>query len=139
MWSRSNAGYCEMKSISPQMLPVRCQLQRVKQRNKLRDGRDVKVYQIRAATKGKLSKSEYGYFMIVEMKLKHGILWNSRTGKAVGLADDMLDLTSMLKRLFSEEGNAVKPAVYVNQWRYIAIRADKTEGWSVSPVSEPSL
>ena len=35
----------------------------------------------------------------------------------------------MLKLLFSEEGNAVKPAVYVNQWRYIAIRADETEGW----------
>ena len=67
--------------------------------------------------------------MTDEMKIKHGILWNSRTGEAVGLADDMLDLTSILKRLFSEEGNAVKPAVYVNQWRYIAICANKTEGW----------
>ena len=79
-----------------------------------------------------MSRSEYGYLMTDEMKLKHGILWNSRTGEAVGLADDMLDLTSMLKHLFSEEDNAVKAAVYVNQWRYIAIRADKTEGWMCS-------
>jgi len=63
------------------------------------------------------------------MKLKHGVLWNSQTGEAVGLADDMLDLKSIFKQLLSDEGNVVKPAEYVNCWRYIAIHADGTEGW----------
>ena len=67
--------------------------------------------------------------MTDEMKLKHGVLWNSMTGEAVGIANDMLDLNSILKRLLSDKGDAVKPAVYVNAWRYISIRAEKTEGW----------
>ena len=67
--------------------------------------------------------------MTDEMKLKHGVLWNSQTGKAVGLANDMLDLNAMMKRVLSDDGDVVKPAVYVNCWRYTAIRADKTEGW----------
>ena len=57
--------------------------------------------------------------MCDEMKLKHGVLWNSQTGKVVGLADDMLDLNSMMKRLLSDKGDVVKPVVYVNQWQYI--------------------
>ena len=67
--------------------------------------------------------------MTDEMKLKHGILWNSQTGEAVGLVDDMLDMNSQIQRLFLEEGYVVKPAVYINQWRYIAIQKDGTEGW----------
>ena len=87
------------------------------------------MYQMRAAAKGIDLRSEYRYLMTDEMKLKHGVLWNSMTGEAVGIADDMLDLNAVLKRLLSDEGDVVKPAVYVNAWRYIAIRADGTEGW----------
>ena len=67
--------------------------------------------------------------MTDEMKLKHGVVWNSQTGEAVGLEDDMLDLSAKLKRLLSEEGDVVKPAEYVNHWRYISISAEGTEGW----------
>ena len=49
--------------------------------------------------------------------MKHGVLWNSQTGKLTGLARDMFDLNSILKRLLSEEGNKPKPAVYVNCWK----------------------
>jgi hypothetical protein len=128
MWSRSSAAYREMRELSQQMMPCERRLRDAKQQNKVRDGEDVKAYQLRAAARG-IESSEYGYLMCDEMKLKHGVLWNSMTGEAVGLADDMLDLSSVLKRLMSEEGDAVKPAVYVNQWRYISITADKTEGW----------
>ena len=88
------------------MLPCERQLQRVKERNKVRDGRDIKVYQLRAAARGIIRLCKYGYLMCDEMKLKHGVLWNSQTGKAVGLADDMLDLNSMMKRLLSDKGDA---------------------------------
>ena len=67
--------------------------------------------------------------MTDEMKLKHGVVWNSQTGEVVGLADDMLELSAKLKRLLSEEGDVVKPAEYVNHWRYISISAEGTEGW----------
>ena len=124
MWSRSSGGYREMKAITPQCLPSDRQLRKIKQRNKVKDGEDIKVYQMRAAAKGLDLRSEYGYLMTDEMKLKHGVLWNSMTGEAVGIADDMLDLNAVLKRLVSDEGDVVKPAVYVNAWRYISIRAD---------------
>ena len=128
MWSRSSAAYREMQQISPLLLPSERRLRDIKQQNKVRDGEDIKAYQLRAAARG-IKKSEYGYLMCDEMKLKHGVLWNSQTGEAVGLADDMLDLSSVLKHLLSEEGDVVKPAVYVNQWRYISIGIDKCEGW----------
>jgi len=130
MWSRSPAGYREMKSLSPLALPCERQLQNLKQANRVKDGRDIKTYQMRAATRGLDRKSEFGYLMTDEMKLKHGVLWNSQTGEACGLADDMLELNVVLKRLLSDEGDVVKPAVYVNQWRYISIRAGKPEGWN---------
>ena len=104
-------------------------MKNIKQRNKVKDGEDVKVYLMRAAAKGHDLRSEYGYLMTDEMKLKHGVLWNSMTGEAVGIADDMLDLNSVLKRLVSDEGDVGKSAVYVNAWRYISIGAKKTEGW----------
>jgi len=129
MWSRSSGGYREMKAITPQCLPSDRQLRKIKQRNKVKDGEDIKVYQMRAAAKGTDFRAEYGYLMTDEMKLKHGVLWNTMTGEAVGIADDMLDLNAVLKRLVSDEGDVVKPAVYVNAWRYISIRADGTEGW----------
>ena len=129
MWSRSSGGYREMKSLTPQCLPSDRQLRMIKQRNKVKDGEDIKVYQMRAAAKGIDLRSEYGYLMTDEIKLKHGVLWNSMTGEALGIADDMLmlDLNAVLKRLLSDEGDVVKPAVYVNAWRYIAICADGTE------------
>ena len=65
------------------------------------------------------------------MKLKHGVLWNSQTGKASGLAKDMLDLSSVLKRLLSEEGDEVKPAGSVNVWKCIVFGETKLEGWTV--------
>jgi len=44
MWSRSNAGYCELRAITPQCLPSDRQLKNIKQRNKVKDGEDIKVY-----------------------------------------------------------------------------------------------
>ena len=44
MWSRSNAGYREMRAITPQSLPSDRQLKNIKQRNKVKDGEDIKVY-----------------------------------------------------------------------------------------------
>eukprot|EP00956_Cyclotella_meneghiniana_P014896 scaffold22554_cov23-Cyclotella_meneghiniana.AAC.1 len=56
------------------------------------------------------------------MKLKGGVIFNSQTGKAVGMADDMLDLKSLLKRLFSDGGGQeVKAAEKVNQWMCVTL------------------
>lgn len=129
MHSRSASAYCEFNSLSPLFMPGARRLRGMKQVNKVTDSRDVKVYQLRASARGASRKSENGYLMCDEMKLKHSVLWNSMTGKAVGLADDMLDVKSVMKRILSDEGDAVQPAKYVNCWRYIAIQGESTEGW----------
>ena len=74
MWSRSSGGYREMKALTPQCLPSDRQLRTIKQRNKVKYSEDIKVYQMRAAAKGIDLRSEYGYLMTDEMKLKHGVL-----------------------------------------------------------------
>ena len=51
MWSRSSGGYLEMKALTPQCLPSDRQLRTIKQRNKVKDGEDIKVYQMRALQK----------------------------------------------------------------------------------------
>ena len=81
-----------MRAISPQPLPCPRSLRKLKQVNKVRDGEDIKSYQLRGAGRGIDRSSEYRYLMCDEMKLKHGVLWNSQSGEAVGLADDMLDM-----------------------------------------------
>ena len=64
------------------------------------------------------------------MKLKHGVYWNTQTGEAVGLVNDMLDMDTLMTRLLSEEGNKVEAAVYVNQWQYVAFGTDGNETWA---------
>ena len=93
-FSRSNVAYGELRSISPLVLPGPRQLQRIKHRNKVRDSKDVKVYQLQASSKGLDERVaptvtatilpltillaavfvEYGYFMTDGMKLKDGVL-----------------------------------------------------------------
>ena len=60
--------------------------------------------------------------------MKHGVLWNSQTGKLTGLARDMLDLNSVLKMLLSEKGDKPKPAVYVNCWKVSIFTENGMEG-----------
>ena len=69
--------------------------------------------------------------MCNKMKVKHGVLWNSQTGKLVGIAKDMLDLSSVLKRLLLEEGDEVKPAESVNCWKVVIFGEKEIEGWMV--------
>jgi len=45
------------------------------------------------------------------MKLKPGIYWNTQTGELVGLADDMLDMESIIRRVLFDEGDEPKAVV----------------------------
>jgi len=129
IWSRSPASYREMRAIVPHMTPCPRQLAKMKKANKVEDGcSNIGVYILRLSVLN--GKPEYGYLMCDEMKLKHGVIWNAQTGEATGLADDMLDLKATLARLLSDEGDEVKPAVYVNQWRFIGFSTDKVKGWN---------
>ena len=49
------------------------------------------------------------------MKVKYGVVSNPMTGEAIGLADDMLDMESLMSRNLSEEGDTVEAAVNLNQ------------------------
>lgn len=120
MWARSPAGYREFKSISPLLLPSERTYQRAKKENKSRDGAQcVQVYLSNQLSR--CGENVHGYLIFDEMKLKGGVIFNSQTGEAVGMADDMLDLKSVLKRLFSDGGQEFKGAEKVNQWMYMTL------------------
>jgi hypothetical protein len=140
LWSQSASAYRTFRATSDKPMPCERTLQRVKQENRVKDGRDIKTYQLRQAArqfkddKGNIClQDEYGILSVDhEMKLKQGIIWNSQTGEAYGLAEDMLDLQSILRRFFSEEGNVIKPAEYVNQWMYTSFTGGKLDRWMCS-------
>ena len=84
----------------------------------MRDGKKSVPYQQRKTTKkGRGRLKEKGYLQVDEMKLKHGVVFNSMTGEVIGLADDMLDLENIMTQILSEEGDTVEAAVYVNLWQ----------------------
>ena len=47
----------------------------------------------------------------------------------MGLADDMLDMDSIIRRVFSEDGDEPKAAVSVNQWQYVSFGPAGLETW----------
>jgi hypothetical protein len=124
LYARSRAGFKEMKSLFPFLMPSDRTLDRVKHSNKVRDGDDVAVFQQRLMSKG--AREEDGVLQCDEMKLKQRVIFNSHTGEAVGIADDKLDFASKLSRIFSDKGDEAKPAIAVNQWRYDGIGPNAT-------------
>ena len=106
-------------------------MQRHKTAVTVKDGRNAKPYLQRLATKkARGRKKEKGLLQVDEMKLKHGVYWNTQTGEAGGLANDMLDMDTFMTRLLSEEGNKVEVEVYVNQWQYVAFGTNGNETWA---------
>ena len=128
-FARSEASYREKKHMSPLSSPSVRQLRRLRSVSKVKDGRNSKVYELRRAAK-MASGSLYdgGFLMCDEMKLKEGMVWNSITGKVVGLADDDLDTKSLLCRALSPEGIKVLLSKYNNQFYFQCL--DKKERWN---------
>ena len=118
LWAESPAQLRVSKTILPLVLPSERQLHKIKSQNKCQDGADIKAVQLLASSKN-WEEVRHAIFYCDEMKVKNGVMWNSQTGKATGHTKDMLDLSSILKRLLSEEGDEVKPAEYVNCWKCI--------------------
>ena len=130
VWSTSPAAYKDLCNLMPFSIPSVRHLQRSAQAAHVKDGRNPKPYQQRQATKlGRGKSREIGYLMCDEMKLKHGIYWSTQTGEAVGLADDMLDMDSIMRRILQEEGDTVEAAVSVNQWQYVSFGPNGLETW----------
>eukprot|EP00984_Skeletonema_dohrnii_P030078 scaffold21210_cov78-Skeletonema_dohrnii-CCMP3373.AAC.1 len=119
----SPAAFREMKANCPlHMFPSERQMQRNKKVNKVTSGQTSKPYEIKRAEMNARNIDELeGYLECDEMKLKDGVVWNTKTNQPVGLADDMLDLDSLLRRVLSEDGHTVEAAKYVNQWQFVAI------------------
>ena len=125
VYNSSPAAYREMTANSATPLPSESHLKRCKSMTKVKDGQTTEPY-LRVKSMMKVMKVDKleGLVQCDEMKVLHGIAWNTQTGDAVGLADDMLDFNSLIRRIFSDDGHTVEAAVYVNQWQFVAI----TEG-----------
>mmetsp|Transcript_21959 Transcript_21959/g.34430 ORF Transcript_21959/g.34430 Transcript_21959/m.34430 type:complete len:449 (+) Transcript_21959:355-1701(+) len=122
VYNTSPAAYREMKANSPMNLPSERHMRRVKAETKVKDGQTTKPYlTVKAMMKARGIEKYEGLLQCDEMKLLHGMKWNTQTGDAIGLADDMLDINSIIRRVFSEDGHTVEAAIYVNQWQYVAI------------------
>jgi hypothetical protein len=117
-----------MKANSTIHLPGERHIQRVRAESKVKDGQTTKPYLVvKGIMKGRGVGTFEGLLQCDEMKLLHGVAWNTQTGDAVGLADDMLDINSMIRRVFSDDGHTVEAAVYVNLWQFVAITDDGVE------------
>ena len=70
----------------------------------MRDGNSSKSYaQHKASRNARKMFKEKGYLQVDEMKLKHGIFWNSKTGEAIGLVNDILGMDTVMRRILSDE------------------------------------
>eukprot|EP00978_Attheya_sp_CCMP212_P008975 scaffold21162_cov65-Attheya_sp.AAC.10 len=56
--------------------------------------------------------------MVDEVKVKYGMVFNSNTLEPIGMANDDLDLKTVMRSVLNGSDNCAKPAVYVSQWRY---------------------
>ena len=56
-----------------------------------------------------------GYLQVDKMKLRHGVVWDTITGKVVDLANNILDMDTMICWLLSEKSDKVEAVVYMNQ------------------------
>ena len=45
------------------------------------------------------------------MKLKHGVVFHAKTNEIIGLADDMVDLESVMGWILSKEGDKLEAEV----------------------------
>ena len=83
------------------------------------------------ATASKVPK-ERGVLYVDEMKLKEEMVYSTITHEPVGMANDTIDIKKIMKRIVSGEKDEMKPAVYVNQWRYknlVSCEAFNVEFW----------
>lgn len=128
VYNVSPAAYREMQANSTLNLPGERHMRRVKAETKVKDDQTTKPYlTVKASMKARNIEKFEGLLQCDEMKLLHGMAWNTQTGDAVGLVDDMLDINALIRRIFSDDGHTVEAAVYVNQWQYVAITDDGVE------------
>ena len=127
--SSSGSAFKEL-SILLLIFPGIKKLQRRNSKGIVKYGKSPVPYQQHKATKMATNKiREKGYLQVDEMELKHGVVFNSINGEAIGLADDMLDMENIMSRILSEEGDTVEAAVYVNQWQYVKFGPKGLETW----------
>ena len=131
IWSASNSTHKEMRTIMSTCFPSIRTLQCGKKESYVSDDKISKPYTQRKASRnvGKKSK-EQGYSQVDKMKLKHGIFWNMKTGEAIGLANDILDMDTMIRRILWNDGDNVEVAVYANQWQYVSFTPGGLEIWT---------
>ncbi len=129
VYNTSTAAFRQAKAHSPlHIFPSERQMQRRKADNKIADGQTSKPYELKKEEmKRRNIVALNGYLECDEMKLKDGVVFRTKTNEPVGLANDMLDLETLLRRVLSDEGHTLEAATYVNQWQYVAITKDGIE------------
>lgn len=131
----SKSSYREKKKLSPIAMPSEREMGRLKSISRTKDGDDKALYESRLRVKKDRSSDgqgfmEVGILMVDELKVKHGMVFNSSSMEPFGMADDDLDMKTVLREVLSGADMSAKPAQYVSQWRYKNLATN--EAWNCS-------
>ena len=128
--AHSKARFKQHKRMSPLHFPSISSMQKAEAENRVSDGRNTKVYEMRAATLQVSGKHfEYCYAMSDKIHLKSGVKFHSATGATIDLENDSLDESSVLHRLLSEGNGKVEKATKENQWLLISFGTSKYQSF----------
>ena len=128
--SKSKANFREHKKISPLHCPSTSSMNKAMAENKVSDGRCPKAHEMRNATKqANGERTECCYAMCDEIQTKDGVTCHSATGSSLGLENDMIDLSTVLHRLLSDDKGGVHKAKKASQWLLVRFGTDKFQSW----------
>jgi len=114
--ARSKASFKEHKITSHLHFPCVSSIQKAKAENRVSDGRNTKVYEMRAATlQASDETAEYVYAMVDEVQMKDGVIFHSASGASMGLENNTLDISEVLHHLLSKGNGMVEKARKANQ------------------------
>eukprot|EP00986_Skeletonema_menzelii_P020755 scaffold32210_cov114-Skeletonema_menzelii.AAC.1 len=115
------AAYEQFRRDSVMIYPSSSYLKSLKYRQDTKDGKSVSQYEDQLKLRD--SPEEIGQLIVDEMKLKKDVVINVKSGAVVGLTDDFISQTKIIKTWLDKDkpNDMVEPATHVNQWQYRSI------------------
>ena len=105
-------------------------MQKAKAENRVSDGRNTKVYGMRATTLQTSGKTiEYWYATSDKIHLESGVKIHSAAGASIGLKKDVVYVASVLYRILSEDNGKVEKATKTKQWLLISFGMSKYQSF----------
>ena len=100
LYTKSASTFHHHKALHPGSCPSESSIRKVRTFNRVRDGKDVTIFEKRQARNDKYGiEKEYLFAMHDEMQLISRVKFSTQTGEPMGLENDCHDLKDALHRL----------------------------------------